>query len=95
MFGKGIYFADCPLKSWRYCFPSQEMANTLPRITGKGGYILMCWVDLGTTRQEKVAKPDLKGYNRKSWWNWITRCSVRPSAVNWSASRSLGRSKVQ
>lgn len=73
MFGKGIYFADCPLKSWRYCFPSQEMANTLPRITGKGGYILMCWVDLGTTRQEKVAKPDLKGYNRKSWWNWITR----------------------
>ena len=22
MFGKGIYFADCPLKSWRYCFPS-------------------------------------------------------------------------
>lgn len=72
MFGKGIYFADCPLKSWRYCFASKEMANALPRITGKGGYILMCWVDLGKKRQEKEAKPELKGYNRRSWMNWLT-----------------------
>lgn len=72
MFGKGIYFADCPLKSWRYCFQSKEMANALPRLTGKGGYILMCWVDLGKKRQEKEAKPELNGYNRRSWMNWLT-----------------------
>jgi len=72
MFGKGIYFADCPLKSWRYCFASKQMADTLPRFLGRGGYILMCWVDLGTKRQEKEAKPQLKGYNRRGWMAWLT-----------------------
>ncbi|CAE7213052.1 Parp2 [Symbiodinium sp. CCMP2592] len=72
MFGKGIYFADCPLKSWRYCFSSKQMADSLPRILGRGGYILMCWVDLGTRREEKEAKPELKGYNRRGWMAWLT-----------------------
>ena len=48
------------------------------RLTGKGGYILMCWVDLGKSRQEKEAKPELKGYNRKSWFNWLTGSSAAP-----------------
>jgi len=48
------------------------MADSLPRILGRGGYILMCWVDLGTRREEKEAKPELKGYNRRGWMAWLT-----------------------
>eukprot|EP00931_Biecheleriopsis_adriatica_P102793 TRINITY_DN77722_c0_g1_i1.p1 TRINITY_DN77722_c0_g1~~TRINITY_DN77722_c0_g1_i1.p1 ORF type:complete len:456 (+),score=82.62 TRINITY_DN77722_c0_g1_i1:44-1411(+) len=73
MFGKGLYFADCPLKCWRYCFPSKQMSITLPRLTGRGGFVFMCWVDLGKVREEKEARPQLSGYNRNGWWAWLTR----------------------
>ena len=52
--------------------PKEQLAprcgNTVfffARITGKGGYILMCWVDLGTTRQAQRA---LRGGARGAWW---------------------------
>jgi len=73
MFGKGIYFADCPLKSWRYCFASRQLSLLIPETLGQGGLILMCWVDLGTTREERVAAPSLTGYNHRGWYAWLTR----------------------
>lgn len=72
MFGKGIYFADCPLKCWRYCFPSKRMSEQLPKLMGKGGFVFMCWVDLGQTREERDAKPELTGYDRSGWYAWLT-----------------------
>jgi hypothetical protein len=59
MFGKGIYFADCPLKSWRYCFPTQALSDMWP------GLILMCWVTLGKERRQQNADHGLTGYREK------------------------------
>jgi len=72
MFGRGLYFADCPLKCWRYCFPSRHLSEVMPRLTGRGGMIYMCWVDLGTVREEKEARPELTGYSRTPWRAWLT-----------------------
>lgn len=47
MFGKGIYFADCPLKSWRYCFQSQD-----PR----SWHALLAEVSGGDLQKFKIAK---------------------------------------
>lgn len=70
MFGKGIYFADCPLKSWRYCFASKALSKLVPKTTGRGGLILMCWVNLGVTREERTAAPGLTGYKQWGFWHW-------------------------
>merc|ERR1711971_203434 len=72
MFGKGLYFADCPSKCWRYCFSSKNAARVLPRTTGRGGLIFMCWVELGEIREEKAAAKHLSGYDRKGWRAWLT-----------------------
>lgn len=71
MFGKGLYFADCPLKSWRYCFKSFNLSKLLPKTTGRGGLIFMCSVDLGTTREERAADHSLSGY-RRGWRAWFS-----------------------
>jgi len=68
MFGKGIYFADCPLKSWQY---TQTLGEQL-LCCSRGGLILMCLVDLGEQRREARANVDLKGYDRNGWWAWLT-----------------------
>lgn len=72
MFGKGLYFADCPLKCWRYCFSSRQASQLIPRVTGRGGLIFICWVDLGEMREEKEARTDLAGYDRGGWKAWFT-----------------------
>mmetsp|Transcript_70663 Transcript_70663/g.206888 ORF Transcript_70663/g.206888 Transcript_70663/m.206888 type:complete len:372 (+) Transcript_70663:72-1187(+) len=68
MFGKGIYFADCPLKSWQY---TKNLGENL-MCCRRGGLILMCWVDLGEQRRESQANIRLGGYDRSSWWAWLT-----------------------
>jgi len=73
MFGRGVYFADCPLKSWRYCFQNKQLSEIIPRTTGKGGLILLCDVALGVTREEKKANKELAGFDRSSWRAWFTR----------------------
>jgi len=73
MFGKGIYFADCPLRCWQYCFPIKQLAYMLRKMTHRGGFVFMVWVDLGKTREEHKATPALGAYNHKSWRAWWTR----------------------
>eukprot|EP00415_Alexandrium_ostenfeldii_P004383 UN4383 len=68
MFGKGIYFADCPLKSWQYTHNLGEELVCCRR----GGLILGCLVDLGEQRLEAKANTNLSGYNRQGWWAWFT-----------------------
>ena len=51
--GKGIYFADCPLKSWRYCFATKALSQSIPKVLGRGGLILGTWVELGKVREER------------------------------------------
>merc|ERR1712032_1033496 len=71
MFGKGIYFADCPLKSWRYA--ADNLSDPYPCACNRRvGLILSCSVDLGQQRQAASAEPTLQGYNRRSWWAWLT-----------------------
>jgi len=72
MFGKGIYFADCPLKSWRYCFPTKQLSKTLPSATGRGGCIIMSWVELGKIREERSARTDLDGSRKRGWRGWFS-----------------------
>mmetsp|Transcript_9585 Transcript_9585/g.28851 ORF Transcript_9585/g.28851 Transcript_9585/m.28851 type:complete len:373 (-) Transcript_9585:237-1355(-) len=69
MFGKGIYFADCPLKSWQY---TRDVGDGLLGCCRRGGLILQCLVDLGEQRQEANANIGLKGYDRNGWWAWLT-----------------------
>ncbi|CAK0842446.1 unnamed protein product [Prorocentrum cordatum] len=71
MFGTGIYFADCPLKSWRYCFPSFGVSTMLPRIKQRGGLILMCEVALGEVRPEAQANRGHRGFDRRSLRSWL------------------------
>ena len=55
MFGKGLYFADCPLKSLQY--------SSLPLGLGFFGcgqrYMLLCAVELGTTKVKTTASNHL------------------------------------
>jgi len=53
MFGKGIYFADCPLKSWQY--------------VGCPGLMLACDVELGNTRVKRTAGCDPNRDLKRSW----------------------------
>eukprot|EP00927_Polykrikos_kofoidii_P015818 TRINITY_DN17083_c0_g1_i2.p1 TRINITY_DN17083_c0_g1~~TRINITY_DN17083_c0_g1_i2.p1 ORF type:complete len:392 (-),score=34.60 TRINITY_DN17083_c0_g1_i2:60-1235(-) len=63
MFGKGIYFADCPLKSWQYT----------DGISGlRSGVMLCCWVELGRTSPQGGAWPSLRAPPARSFWDWIT-----------------------
>jgi len=62
MFGTGIYFADCPLKSWQYC-------------RDRHGLMILSDVELGKSRPERSAAPQL-GQNgtrdlRPSWFEWL------------------------
>jgi len=75
MFGRGIYFADSPLKSWQYA--SHEEAVPAPccgahSCCARGGLIMMCLVDLGEPRVERQANVGLHGYNRASCWACLT-----------------------
>lgn len=69
MFGKGIYFADCPLKSYQY---TRAGLGECTGCLGRGGLILMCPVRLGNTRPERAANAGLSGYNRNSLWACLT-----------------------
>jgi len=69
MFGKGVYFADCPLKSWQY---TRSLGDRM-LCCQRGGLILMCLVDLGEQRRERQANTGLTGYDRSGWWAWLTR----------------------
>lgn len=71
MFGTGIYFADCPLKSWRYCFPSFGVSTLFPRFKRRGGLILMCGVTLGEMRPEAQANKEHRGFDRRSLRSWL------------------------
>jgi hypothetical protein len=68
MFGKGVYFADCPLKSWQYCFSSRQLGQLIFNSTGRGGLILMCRVDLGAVREQKEADAGLTGHSLNPWY---------------------------
>eukprot|EP00440_Ansanella_granifera_P068671 gb/GFBE01074490.1/.p1 GENE.gb/GFBE01074490.1/~~gb/GFBE01074490.1/.p1 ORF type:complete len:451 (+),score=40.05 gb/GFBE01074490.1/:1-1353(+) len=94
MFGRGLYFADCPLKCWQYCWASKQWSSVLPRLTGRGGYVFMCWVELGRAREEKAARPDLSGYDRKGWWAWLTRGRGAYDSVIGVAEESGGALRV-
>mmetsp|Transcript_180670 Transcript_180670/g.573365 ORF Transcript_180670/g.573365 Transcript_180670/m.573365 type:complete len:287 (+) Transcript_180670:500-1360(+) len=63
MFGKGVYFADCPLKSWQY--------TDGWGFFGRSGIILVCWVELGRTSHEKGARPWLSRPPHRSPWQWL------------------------
>ena len=68
MFGKGIYFADCPLKSWRYCFPSGTLnsCNLLSARPGNGECPAQAWLGCMVRRsceayREGRLHPDVLG----------------------------------
>ena len=73
MFGPGIYFAECPLKSWLYSVPSKSNRPT--------GILLLCHVNLGNQRicrqswsnlaPEKDLKPGL--------WDWLVSFGETPN----------------
>jgi len=65
MFGKGIYFADCPLKSWQY---TGMMSGMLQLQTG---IILLCWVELGRRSHQKAARSSFTRPPRRSFLEWI------------------------
>lgn len=62
MFGKGVYFADCPLKSWGY---------TGGKMFVRDGLILLCWVELGRPKHEKEARNHLTTAPRRSLVEWV------------------------
>eukprot|EP00927_Polykrikos_kofoidii_P061883 TRINITY_DN56705_c0_g1_i1.p1 TRINITY_DN56705_c0_g1~~TRINITY_DN56705_c0_g1_i1.p1 ORF type:complete len:339 (+),score=34.95 TRINITY_DN56705_c0_g1_i1:193-1209(+) len=54
MFGKGVYFADCPLKSWQYCpWP---------------GAMLVCEVELGNSKHARSAGCEPATDLKRSWF---------------------------
>jgi len=53
MFGKGLYFADCPLKSWQY--------------VGRPGVMLACNVELGNSMLKRSAGCNPSSDLRRSW----------------------------
>lgn len=62
MFGKGIYFADTPLKSWQYTDGMYSWTT---------GLILACWVELGRPCHQKSARTDLTRPPRRSFLEWV------------------------
>jgi len=71
MFGKGIYFADCPLKSWGYTDGKMLKCN---------GLILMCWVELGRESHQKKERTGLTRPPHRSFIEWV-RGKERYSSV--------------
>jgi len=61
MFGKGIYFADCPMKSWNY-------TDGMP---WRAGVILLCWVELGKAKHAKAANASLTKPPRRTFFQWL------------------------
>lgn len=59
MFGNGIYFADCPLKSWQY---TDGMS-----ISNRSGIILMSWVELGDMVELMEANSSLTASPNRTW----------------------------
>jgi len=55
MFGKGVYFADTPLKSLQYTK------------TGDIGTILLCLVELGNTKIQRMANHEAEASMKSSW----------------------------
>lgn len=72
MFGKGIYFADCPLKSFQY---------TGGQMWIKNGLILMCWVELGHSKNEKTARKSYTDAPRRTFTEWLTKKPVYESVT--------------
>mmetsp|Transcript_102369 Transcript_102369/g.318901 ORF Transcript_102369/g.318901 Transcript_102369/m.318901 type:complete len:403 (-) Transcript_102369:38-1246(-) len=62
MFGKGIYFADCPLKSWQYTDGVKNIRN---------GLIMLCWVELGRQSHQKQARNELTRPPRRTFMQWL------------------------
>eukprot|EP00929_Paragymnodinium_shiwhaense_P048711 TRINITY_DN24593_c0_g1_i1.p1 TRINITY_DN24593_c0_g1~~TRINITY_DN24593_c0_g1_i1.p1 ORF type:complete len:439 (+),score=37.54 TRINITY_DN24593_c0_g1_i1:77-1318(+) len=75
MFGKGIYFADCPNKSWQYCFfwgPCMyPLHKYLPRVFHTPGIMFVCWVDLGKQKRKRWATGESAEGYKKTWWSYL------------------------
>jgi hypothetical protein len=69
MFGKGIYFADCPLKCWQY-------TDGMP---WRPGVVLCCWVELGRPKCAKSAMGNLSRPPQRSFWEWLTNARAYDS----------------
>lgn len=72
MFGKGIYFADCPQKSLQY-------SN---HIIGRGKLLLLCRVELGQPKFMKTADNLEEGFRTDHASNWFVPAMsgiLRPS----------------
>jgi len=67
MFGYGIYFADCPLKCYRY---AQKSFYSF--VSGRA-LVLRCWVELGRQRHEKRAKSQLRAPPGRNIFQWLRR----------------------
>lgn len=85
MFGKGIYFADTPLKSLQYCG------------WGLGWkFMLICDVELGNTLVQRSARPDFAPQEGApiAESNWIPSVFTQPSYDSVSAPASFGGLRV-
>lgn len=72
MFGKGVYFADCPLKSWQYTDGMMHVRN---------GIILLCWVELGRRSHQKAARNHLTRPPRRTFMEWLKQEEKYTSVV--------------
>merc|ERR1712029_447709 len=72
MFGKGIYLAGCPLKSWQYTEGAKEggTSHTDWAAHPRTGYILMCWVELGRSKHEKKSCSHLTRAPHRTFREW-------------------------
>lgn len=73
MFGTGIYFADCPLKSWQYCGVIANMISAyVPcKLCRRHGFMFMCWVELGRSYHAKDARPNQSRAPRRGPLDWL------------------------
>jgi len=71
MFGKGIYFADCPLKSWQYT----DYSALGP------GVMLFCWVEMGKAKHAKRAMTHLSGPPHRNLFQWLRGAEKFDSVV--------------
>jgi len=73
MFGKGIYFADCPLKSFQYTDGKTS--------TDHRGILLLNWVELGRQNHQKEANSNLTRPPHRSFMQWVKRENKYESVV--------------
>merc|ERR550532_3593561 len=73
MFGKGIYFADCPLKSFQYTDGMKAPDHK--------GILLMCWVELGRQNHQKAANNNLTRPPHRSFMQFLKREEKYQSVV--------------